>query len=341
MKNVLLLQEGGGHGEVLGGFLEPLCHIANDDVEVCIYVLSGDSYGIFSLYDQLGYEFIAFDRTDSDHLFKIYQLVRDDYYDLIIFNSAPDWENTLFKSDMLERLRAEIFVLHHSNIRHELRHPFIKLGTSSLLSKVVDSVFTPYYDATTLVSNFKENCTDERRRVFGLLGGHYPAALCMRDESKVLSLISDIMESPKSRELLLTVNWYVAHYSQALKEKFGKYSSIFKEGYSHLDIYQNVACDMVFWATYFKDNTRYERDGMTGTLPFALNGGMPVLGTSNFLEIYGFTEKYINACVAINDNPRSISDLTNHDYSLIRGMALDTRNNQINRNRSLLKRHIV
>ncbi len=333
MKSVLIIQEGGGHGEVLGGFMDALSVISRQkSIDISISVLCGNSYGIFALYDELGYEFIAYDRENPAHIERIRGLILDKSFDLIIFNSSPIWEKTTFNSAALESSGAEILVLHHSNLRNELSHPFFKLGTSVLLDPVVDQVFTPYYEVDVRLSHYRKQ--SDISRCLAFLGTHYPAALTMRDSERLQKLFEKF-ESSAFETDSFAINWFVAHLSDGLKELFGS-SRVFRVGLSHLDIYKEVLSRSCFWGTCYKKNTRYERDGMTGTVPFALNGGMPVIGSSSFLSIYRFPDSYVDFCSRLDADMMSVKDVADVEYQYLVQEAIKVRDGERLRNQAFL-----
>lgn len=333
-KNFLIIQETPGHGEVIGGFLEAFdLFNTNTNVPITVYLLCGNSYDIFSLYEELGFQFIAFDRTNSEHVNHVVDLVRRGIFDLIIFNSSPDWNCTAFTPSILERAGCEVAVLHHSNLKQELSHNYIKLGTSNLLEPVTDFVFTPYYNVYDRLQYYRTSV--DVNIDLGLLGTHYPSALVSRDIEKI-NKVASIFDDRESNHFW----WFVAHKSDALIEAFGD-KDFFLPGMSHLEIYKMIINKCFFWGTFYNKNTRYERDGMTGVIPFAVNASMPVLGNASFLNIYGFSSEYVDLISSFDNDVNLLFDLTKSDYESLQLEVSKVRELNLKANENLIRKFVT
>ncbi len=340
MKNILIVQEGGGHGEVLGGFFEVFKRLNPESREgFTITVLCGNSYSIFDLYKELDFSFVAYNREDGEHIRKVKSKLSDKRFDLLIFNSAPNWRDTEFDVEYLKSIGIPVFVMHHSNLKIELDHPFVKLGTCSLLKAVTDRVFTPYYSVDQLYSCADALDGGAESIVVALLGTHYPAALVMRDSDRIRGIMNFSEQSDRCE-----FTWYVAHYSKALRDLFDD-KSAFSVGLNHLQIYDDLKNKAPLFGTYYKNKTRYERDGMTGTIPFAVNAGFPVIGSDSFLAIYGFSERYRKVASELDRDPEKLVSLNRDIYTQLVAETLRLRDGQIDRNlntlRGLLKEYNV
>lgn len=317
---VALVQEQPGHGECLGSFLQ----YSKDDwqIDLC----SGNSYGIFTMYENLGYSFNVIEIDD------IIKKIYSNYYDLIIFNSCPLWEASKFSKNKLEKLKSKICVLHHSGLScwKDFEHDFVKLGTNNLMDWYTHYVYTPYFDVS---EHYNLHNNESGETSFYFVGTHYKAGLANRDVPK----IQDFFNYCEFAENI-NYSWFVVQYTDVLREAFAN-KNAFIEDKSHAELYTLISQNKtkIVFATMYLPSCRYMSDAMTGTIPFALNAGYPVTGSPKFLKNYEFSQQYIDICADLDANPTNADSLSNENYAKLRNECRGIVANKTKQNKLFLE----
>lgn len=336
-RKIIIVQPYQSHDETIGAFLQSLkCIDAEQSLSLEISVLAENTYGIFTLYEMWNLDVTFYYRENVDHFRRASAAISQGYFDLVIFNSPdPAWIRDRYSLKPASDRGTKVVVLHHCIHGPEFDHEYIKMGTSKLLKGVVDHVFLPYYDALPYDC---ESVTDESASI-NFVGTHHACLLKNRDLSRVREIEALRDDLKMLLGYHLRFNWYLNGYSSYLDQLLG--SNVLRIGMDHLSIYKQSARVMSWWGTYYKPGTRYYTEAISGTVPFAVNAGFPVMGDADFLNFYEFDECYISTVSSLTKDVSKLFDVKKDDYYDIRTYLKDYRDNIVRRNAELLKNYLV
>ncbi|MAK60603.1 MAG: hypothetical protein CMK09_06465 [Ponticaulis sp.] len=279
---VLITQEKPGHTETLASFIQGF-HSLGYDVFVC----SPDAYSNLTFFSKQGLKFNTISEAET------LQMLEDDQFHAIVFNSAHltiEKENAPFSKAVLKAIvdknfdPRRVFRLHHSQYSAKSVEGFVELGTSALLAATVEHIFTPY----ARIEGFDPD--PESPISINLLGGAYEGAKIHRNLEKLVS----IAEYIDSQRLDISINWYLTKADDSFRDTFSRFDCFsFREGRPSHEILKELSSHRSFMFTLLRQHSRYHKQSLTGTLPFSVNSGIPLMIDSTLSQIYGCTTEVL------------------------------------------------